>query len=121
MVWLEFAGRSGDALLTFSRFGGSGLSDRADGEEFMAARLAAQGRQSEDAAEESHRSRNVFGRNTLQVKIATNSAMGVFPLAHWDRAGAETNATCGATPRYETGNGVRNVLEAAATGAPAGR
>jgi len=86
----------------------------------MAARLAAQGRQSEDAADESHRTRNVFGGNTLQVKIATNSAMGVFPLAHWDRAGAEANATFGATPRNETGNAVRNVLEAAATRASAG-
>lgn len=86
----------------------------------MAAGLATQGRQSENSADESHPSRNVFGRNTLEVKITTNSAMGVFPLTHWNRTGAETNATFATTPRDGTGDTVKKVLEASATRAPAG-
>ena len=72
--------QSGDSLLTFARFGRVRFFDWADGEKFVAARVTAQRWQAEDAADESERSWDVFRRDALEVKIATDSAVSVFPL-----------------------------------------
>jgi hypothetical protein len=79
----------------------------------MAARLAAKRRKSQQAADGAHHSWNVLGRNSLQIEIATNGAVGEFGMAERDRTRAEAGLTMIAAPGNQPDEPIREVRKPA--------
>jgi hypothetical protein len=83
----------------------------------VAARVAAQGWQAQETAEEGGGSGDVFGRDFLQLGIAAQAAMRVERKAEWDRAGVEARFTLFAAPGQYPGCAQQIVRERASLGA----
>jgi len=76
---------------------------RAEGEKFVAARVAAERGETEQAANEGEEARDLFGWDAAKVGVAAVAAMSVEGEAKGDGAGVETLFAGFAAPRENFG------------------
>jgi hypothetical protein len=91
------------------------------GKKFVAAGVATKRRKTEQTSDGAQRSRHMFGRNSLQIEIAADGAMGIAPVAYGQWASAEAQLAVQTSPGNEADNATSNIWKAVAPGAAAGK
>jgi hypothetical protein len=80
------------------------LTERQQGEEFIAAGNASEGWNAEDPPERRAESVGVFWGDALEFEITADGTMGAKQMREWRGAGTETIAAAEATPRHVADN-----------------
>ena len=94
------------------------LPERPYGKELVAAGDAAVGRKAQNAAEKRRLTRDMPGRDTLQLQIAATSAMRIQQIPKRSAAPAESRFTRLATPRQNAAEAKQIVHDCSAMGSP---